>query len=84
MPELVKTLESVYRREERNQRFLASLQGIKLDESSSASSGDDTPATLQEIQARATAKLTGSSEKARAVEYGFTSDLGMSYSFIGE
>lgn len=83
MPELVKTLESVYRREERNQKFLASLQGIKLDDSSSAS-GKDAPATLQEIQARATAKLTGSTEQARAVEYGFTSDVGMSYSLIGE
>jgi hypothetical protein len=84
MPELVKTLESVYRKEERNQRFLASLQGIKLDESSSAGDGSDAPATLQEIQARATAKLTGSTEKSRAVEYGFTSDMGMSYSLIGE
>jgi len=84
MPELVATLEATYKKEERSQKFFAALQGVKLDESSSGSSGSDAPVSYQEIQARAMKKLTGSTEAAKAVEYGFTSDLGMSYSFMGE
>ena len=60
------------------------MQGVQIDESSSGSSGSDAPVSYQEIQARAMKKLTGNSEAAKAVEYGFTSDVGMSYSLIGE
>lgn len=84
MPELVATLEAIYKKDERNQKFFAALQGVKLDEGSSGSSGNNDPVSYQEIQARAMKKLTGSNEAANAVEYGFTSDLGMSYSLIGE
>jgi hypothetical protein len=84
MPELVATLEAIYKKDERSQKFFAALQGVQIDESSSGSSGSDAPVSYQEIQARAMKKLTGNSEAAKAVEYGFTSDVGMSYSLIGE
>jgi hypothetical protein len=84
MPEIVATLEAIYKKDERSQKFFAALQGVQIDEGSSGSSGSDAPVSYQEIQARAMKTLTGNDEAARAVQYGFTSDLGMSYSLIGE
>lgn len=80
MPELIATLNAVYKREERSQRFMAAIQGIDLDKHMG---GGEKATTLQEIQARVQAKLTGDMEKARAIEYGFTSDVGLGYSSYG-
>lgn len=80
MPELIATLNAVYKKEERNQRFMAAIQGIDLDKHTG---GDKKATTLQEIHARVQAKLTGDMEKAKAIEYGFTPEVGLSYSAYG-
>lgn len=80
MPELIATLNAVYKKEERSQRFMAAIQGIDLDKTAS---DQDKATTLQEIHARVQAKLTGDMEKAKAIEFGFTPEVGLSYSAYG-
>lgn len=84
MPELTATLKAMYKRENRNNKFIAAMQGVNLDEDSVSSDSEDKPSTFQEIQARAMQKLTGDKSKSKAIEYGFTPDLGVEYSFIGD
>lgn len=85
MPELSATLKAMYKVESRKNKFSALLQGVNIDGNSS-DSGDDSerPTTLQEVQARAHAKLTGNKSEAKAIEYGFTSDMGVEYQMIGD
>lgn len=80
MPELIATLNAVYKKEERTQRFMAAIQGIDLDKTAN---DQEKATTLQEIHARVQAKLTGDIEKAKAIEYGFTPDVGLSYAAYG-
>lgn len=80
MPELVATLNAVYKKEERSQRFLAAIQGIDLDKHNQ---NNDGATTLQQIHARVEAKLSGDTTKAKAIEYGFTSDIGLGYESYG-
>ena len=80
MPELVATLNAVYKREERSQRFSAAIQGVDLDKQLGK---DEKATTLQEIHARVSARLDGDIQKARAIEYGFTPDVGLGYVSYG-
>lgn len=80
MPELVATLNAMYKKEERSQRFFAAIQGIDLDKNKQS---DKSATTLQEVQARAQARLTGDNVKAKAIEYGFTKEVGLGYEVYG-
>lgn len=83
MPELTATLKAMYSAESRKNKFMASLQGVDLDSSSSNDNSEKQPSTLKDIQARAMARLSGDNEKASsAVKYGFTPDMGVAYDII--
>jgi hypothetical protein len=84
MPELVATLKAMYESENRKNKFLAMVNGIDMENSSDNQDDDNRPATFQEIQARAMARLTGDTTKAKAVEYGITSDMGLAYEVLGD
>jgi uncharacterized protein (DUF2235 family) len=84
MPELVATLKAMYESENRKNKFLAMVNGIDMENSSDNQDDDSRPATFQEIQARAMAKLTGDTTKAKAVEYGITPDMGLTYQVLGD
>lgn len=85
MPELTATLKAMYAAESRKNKFMASLQGVNLDEGSESNSNtsEKQPSTLQDIKARAVARLTDNNEKIMsAIEYGFTPDMGVAYDII--
>ncbi len=76
------TLNAIHATEKRRNKFMAALQGIDLDENSQ----DDTSTTVskklptvEEIQARAVARLTGDANLAGAVAEGITPDMGVEY-----
>jgi len=84
MPELTATLKAMYEAENRNNKFLAMVNGVDMEQSSDQKDEDERPSTFQEIQARAMAKLTGDKTQAKAIEYGFTPDMGLSYEIVGD
>jgi hypothetical protein len=86
MPELTATLKAMYKVENRKNKFAALLQGANIDdeETTNTDNSTDKPSTFQEIQARAVGKLTGDVSASKAVEYGFTPDMGIEYSFVGD
>ena len=69
MPELIATLDAMARIEKRKNKFLAALQGIDIekDQQSDGVSKTNTPSTVEEVQARAIARLTGDTNAAGAV-----------------
>ena len=89
MPELLLTLESMHKTEKRKQKFMAALQGIDLDESegntqtSNTNSTNNTPLSVEDVKARAVARLTGDENMAGAIAEGFTSDKGLEYKIMG-
>jgi len=86
MPELLLTLESMHKTEKRKQKFMAALQGIDLDEQSETqenSEGSKKPPTVEDIKARAVARLTGDQNMAGAIAEGFTPDKGLEYKIMG-
>lgn len=82
MPELAATLKAIYESERRRQKFMAALQGVDLDEKID----EDIDAeinkipSVEEIQARAVARLTGDRAAAEAISQGLTPDMGVIYS----
>lgn len=70
----------MYKKEERSQRFFAAIQGIDLDKNKPTS---ENATTLQQVQARAQARLGGDKTQAKAIEYGFTKEVGLSYEVYG-
>ena len=83
MQELSATLKAMYEAENRKNKFLAAMNGVELDADSESS--DDQPATtLQDIQSRVHARLTGDKSHAKAIEYGFTAEMGLSYEMVGD
>ena len=79
MPELAATLKAVYEAERRRQKFMAALQGIDIDENSEEPKEESRIPSVEEIQARAVARLTGDKSMAGAIEQGFTPDMGVIY-----
>ena len=81
MPELAATLKAIYESERRRQKFMAALQGVDLDEKidEGIDKKIDSIPTVEEIQARAVARLTGDHSAAQAISQGFTPDLGVIY-----
>ena len=77
MPEIMHTVEAMHRVEKRKQKFMAALQGIDLDKDENSSTGKAT--TVEEVKARAVARLTGDKNLAGAIAQGFTPDTGLQY-----
>lgn len=81
MAELMATLNAMYEREHRQNRFLAHLQGIDIDKGNKE---EEAAVTFEEIKARAALKVTGSIEAANAERYGFKpEENGTSYAIVG-
>lgn len=78
MPELAATLNAMYEAERRRQKFMAAIQGIDLDEKIDEDI-DERISTIEEIQARAVARLTGDRDLAGAISQGFTPEMGVQY-----
>ena len=81
MPELAATLKAIYESERRRQKFMAALQGVDLDEKIDEDIDAEISRipSVEEIQARAVARLTGDRSMAGAIEQGFTPDMGVIY-----
>ena len=84
MPELIATLDAMARIEKRKNKFLAALQGIDIekDQQSDGVSKTNTPSTVEEVQARAIALLTGDTNAAGAVAAGVTPEMGIQYKIM--
>jgi hypothetical protein len=83
MQELIATLGAMHDKENRQNKFLAAIQGIDLSENSSNQSGPDAPASLAEITARAERRLGGSEDSAYALEFGISASDGLGYQVLG-
>jgi len=81
MSELIATLGAMHEKENRQNKFLAAIQGIDLSDSQTQQSEKVT--TLEEIQARAAARVTGDMTQANAIAFGISEDDGLSYGMIG-
>lgn len=57
---------------------MAAIQGIDLDEKIDEDI-DERISTVEEIQARAVARLTGDRDLAGAISQGFTPEMGVQY-----
>lgn len=82
MPELAATLKAMYETERRRQKFMAALQGIDIDEKIDKTIDEqieDRVPTIEEIQARAVARITGDKSLAGAISQGFTPEMGVAY-----
>jgi MoxR-like ATPase len=82
MPELAATLNAMYESERRKQKFMAALQGVDLDEKIDKEI-DERVSTLEEVKARAAARLTGDKNVAGAISQGITSEMGTEYKLMG-
>lgn len=80
MQELMATLKAIYEREHRHNKFTAAMQGVNIDENKQ---GEDGAVTLEEVKARAAAKMTGDLSVANAVREGFDQLDGTGYSIVG-
>lgn len=77
------TLEAMYKREHRQHKFMAMLQGVDIDKEAK-SEGEDGAVTFEEVKARAALKVTGDIQTANAERYGFKpEENGTSYSIVG-
>lgn len=75
------TLQAVYQRENRHNKFMAAIQGIDLDKDKKE--GDGEAITFEEVKARAIAKMTGSEEQANAARFGIDNLDGTEYTLVG-
>jgi hypothetical protein len=83
MPELLSTLKAIYEKEHRNNRFMAAIQGIDIDNENASDSrmieAESEAVTLEEVYSRAIKKLGGSENESEAIKHGFTPDMGLDY-----
>jgi hypothetical protein len=80
MPEILVTLEAMAKVEKRKNKFMAALQGVDIDKDQEDQQGESTgPATLEQVQARAVARITGDKNLAGAHAAGITPDMGLEY-----
>lgn len=78
------TLDAMYKREHRQHKFMAMLQGVDIDEGTKNGKGDDEPVTFEEVKARAALKVTGDIQTANAERYGFKpEENGTGYQIVG-
>lgn len=60
---------------------MAALQGVDIDEKIDEVA-DERIATVEEIQARAVARLTGDRDTAGAIAQGLTPEMGVNYTIV--
>lgn len=82
MSELIATLGAMHEKENRQNKFLAAIQGIDLSDGQSQTS-ESGATTLEEVYARANKKLTGDIVGSEAVAQGINESEGTSYGMIG-
>jgi hypothetical protein len=82
MQELIATLGAMHEKENRQNKFLAAIQGIDLSEQSQTSEGSGAT-SLQDIEARAHARLTGNQVEATAIQQGINKSDGLDYNIVG-
>ena len=82
MSELIATLGAMHEKENRQNKFLAAIQGIDLSEQSKTNDDSDA-STLQDIEARVHARLTGNNTEAMAIQQGFDGSDGLGYTIVG-
>ena len=78
MPELFTTLKALYEKENRHNKFMASLQGIDLEKEKTESTSENVT-THEQIYARVARRLGASESEAGAIEHNIPTDLGMGY-----
>lgn len=61
---------------------MAALQGVDIDKQEKKESSKG-PVSLEDVKARAVARLTGDANMAGAVAEGFTPDKGLQYKITG-
>ena len=61
---------------------MAALQGVDIDKEQKKESSNRS-VTVEDVKARAVARLTGDANMAGAVAEGFTSDKGLDYKIMG-
>jgi hypothetical protein len=83
MQELIATLGAMHDKENRQNKFLAAIQGIDLSENTSSKSSEDAPSSLSEITARAERRLGGDDNSAYALEFGISASDGLGYQVLG-
>jgi hypothetical protein len=83
MQELIATLGAMHEKENRNNKFLAAIQGIDLSDNSTSSNSDNAPVSLAEVTARAEKRLGGSDDSSYAIEFGISADEGLGYQVLG-
>ncbi len=81
MPELMATLSAVHRKEHRQNKFVAALQGVDIDKNENGK--EDEAVTFEEVKARAIARSTGNQELANSALFGFDQMDGTGYSLVG-
>jgi hypothetical protein len=81
MQELMATLSAIHKKEHRQQKFMAALQGVDIDKDDKGE--QDKAVTFEEVKSRAIAKATGNQEAANAALFGFDKIDGTGYSLIG-
>lgn len=60
---------------------MAALQGIDIDDKIDEVA-DERIASIEEVQARAVARLTGDKNLSGAISQGFTPDMGVNYALV--
>jgi hypothetical protein len=80
---LIATLGAMHEKENRQNKFLAAIQGIDLSENSSSQSGSDAPLSLSEVSARAERRLGGDDNSSYATEFGISASDGLGYEVLG-
>lgn len=83
MQELIATLGAMHEKENRQNKFLAAIQGIDLSENNSSKSSEDAPLSLSEVTARAERRLGGDDNAAYAIEFGISASDGLGYEVLG-
>ena len=82
MSELIATLGAMHEKENRQNKFLAAIQGIDLSDNQSQAS-ESGATTLEEVYARANKRLTGDTVASEALAQGISEAEGTGYAMIG-
>ena len=82
MPEIIQTFKSMHKTEDEKRKFLASLQGVNLNESSAEESNSFEDIKRKALGIQASADDVVSLQGSYAAEAGFGIDAGLGYSRV--
>ena len=82
MPEIIQTFKSMHKTEDEKRKFLASLQGVNLNESSAEESTSFEDIKRKALGIQASADDVVSLQGSYAAEAGFGIDAGLGYSRV--